>query len=174
MAAKVCLRIKKCQVAATAAELGAEKVRKAKWLSVVAGETDPIVTSVLSRFKADEAKADFTGELDADDAAAVTRAIVGHRQFQQVGAPFRWGYCFSCGIDHKDNKGKLKHRLCRQCEKGRNTDIGNLITHGRKVTSVANPMIYPGVVNTLSRHPRLKEGVQSVASERNFRWPRRA
>jgi len=174
VAAKACMRLWSVQVAPTAAELPAEQARKAGWLNVIAKEKEPVVTSVLSRFKADEAKEDYPGRVHPDDAVAVARAIVDRGRYQQVGAPFLWGYCYSCGCSIKDAKGQLKHRLCRQCERGGNTELGQLVQAGRKVTSVANPHVYAGVVNTLSRHPRLKPGVQSVASERNFRWPHQA
>lgn len=100
------------------------------------------------------------------------------RQIKEAGVPqdrgyvcgrgYDWGYCYSCGTMPK-GQPKLKGRLCVSCRKS-NTRVGRLVADGHHVASVANPIVYPGVVNTESRHPPLKEGVKTFISEANFRF----
>lgn len=169
--AKVCFNRNDVKVGPAAKELPAVALHKAEWLVEVSKSQDPVQTGILNRLKADEAAAGYPGTVRAEDAAAVTSQIAKRHHYRQVGAPFLWGYCYSCGAGLP---GQMKHRLCKECERGRNTELAELVARGEKVTSLANPMIYPGVVTTESHHPRLKPGVESVASERNFRFPRRA
>lgn len=171
LSAKMSPRWRCVQNAPTASQMTAEAARKAQWLQVVNEAKEPAMINILQRLKADEAAKGYPGDVDPHDAVAVATQMADRLSYQQVGAPFLWGYCFSCG---EGLPNKMKHRLCKECDRGRNTPLAQLVADGRRVTSVANPIVYPGVVNTLSRHPRLKAGVQSIASDKNFRWPRRA
>lgn len=63
---------------------------------------------------------------------------------------------------------KMKGRVCKECT-AHNSPLGRLVAEGLPVASVANPIVYPGVVNTESRHPPLKVGTQTFASPKNFR-----
>jgi len=169
--ARCSIRWADVQVAPTALDLAEESARKAAWLIVVAKESDPIMLSVLNRLKADEAAKGYPGDVSPHDAVAVARQMVGRHEYQQVGAPFRWGYCYGCG---SPLPGKMVHRLCKGCTRGPNSELGAQVAAGRRVTGLANPIVYPGVVRTQSHHPRLKDGVASVASERCFRWSPRS
>lgn len=172
LAAKVTVSVS-ARVAPTPDALPDVSRRKAQWQQVLAMEKDAVRLSMLSRMRGDEAAKGFTGEVEPHDAVRIVAEMQrsGEGAYTSVGAPFQWGYCFSCG---RSLPGSMKFRLCKECAQYGNTDLGKLVATGEKVTSLANPILYPGVVNTRSQHPPLKRGVETRATQRNFRCAPRA
>lgn len=161
---------KEAKVHPRAAELGRETRRKAEWAVTCLTNTDPVETAVLTRMRGDEAMDGYKGA-DAESSADLVRVLASrYRSAGNVSGPYAWGACYSCG---SALQGKAKQRICRACVR-HNSVLGRMVAEGCKVTSDACPIRYPGVVWTRSRHPPLKAGVQTVATERNFHIPRRA
>jgi hypothetical protein len=79
------------------------------------------------------------------------------------GKPFDWGYCYSCGSNQR--RPRLPGRLCRECRNA--TPAARAAAIGMHVTSVGKH-VYPGVVETLSQHPPLKRGKETLATSQCF------
>lgn len=157
------------RVTAPAIQLSDESRAKAEWAAVTLSNAHPLETAILTRMRADQAAERWRGPQATEAAALVNVLCQRYRCAPNVSGPYGWGYCFSCG---SPAQGKLNQRICRECQ-GKNTMLGRMVAEGCKVTSNAVPVRYPGVVHTRSRHPPLKSGVETVATERNFRTPRR-
>lgn len=78
------------------------------------------------------------------------------------GKPFQWGYCYSCGKQLPAKR--MPGRLCG-CSP---TPSARSIAQGDHVCRVGG-IVYPGVVETVSQHPPLKEGKATFASSECFR-----
>lgn len=155
-------------VHAPAEKLGDESLKKAKWGVVCLTNKDPVETALLTRMRGDEARDGYKGA-DPESAADLVRVLAKHyRGAGNVAGPYGWGGCYSCG---KALSGKVRQRIC--CNK-QNTTLARMIAEGCKVTSVAAPVRYPGVVWTKTRHPPLKPGTNSTATGENFPTPHRA
>lgn len=140
---------------------------KALWQLACLTNDDPVETAILSRMRADEAQQDYKGA-DAESSADLVRVLASrYRTAGNVSGPYGWGGCYSCGTPLV---GKMRQRICKSCTK-RNTGLGKLVAEGCKVTSLSVPRRYPGVVWTRSRHPPLKSGVETVATEACFHMP---
>jgi len=87
--------------------------------------------------------------------------------FPFFGAPLLWGWCFSCG---GSSSARMPQRMCTACHSSR---CGNPIVRnaaaGHPVASPTNPLVYEGVINTPSRHPPLKKGVETVATRKTVK-----
>jgi len=71
--------------------------------------------------------------------------------------------CFSCG---GSSSSRMPGRLCVACHSTREGDpLVKAIREGKHVCSWAVPVRYPGVVNTVSRHPPLKTGTETWATK---------
>jgi len=79
------------------------------------------------------------------------------------GKPFSWGYCYSCG---RSLPGNMPGRLCG-CGQ---TPAAINVAEGHHVAKFGVPC-YPGVVETKSRHPPLKDGKETRATPAVFREP---
>lgn len=80
------------------------------------------------------------------------------------GKPYPWGaYCYSCD---RQLPGTFPGRLCGRCVEPASAA---LIRDGHHVTSIGDPVVYPGVVTTESRHPPMKAGKETVATPQCFR-----
>lgn len=159
------------RVHAPADSMTEEGLVKAKWAVVCGAETDPGVTSILSRARGDAAMAGYKGSTDPESVADLARILTSrYRSAGNVAGPYKWGHCYSCGA--MLSKGANAQRICRECRQ-RNSLLGRMIAEGCKVTSDSAPLRYPGVVWTKSRHPPLKPGVVTVATGENFHMPRR-
>lgn len=138
-----------------------------RWVFNMHTVKDTVEIAALAQVKNRAAAQGYSAESDQPDEAA--EWVRRHRQLYPssdgVGGPYKWGYCFSCG---KQLPGTFKHRLCSECTKGQNSGLGRMVADGLQVTSHANPIVYPGVVNTNSRHPMLKKAY-SFATDQNFR-----
>lgn len=78
------------------------------------------------------------------------------------GKPFPWGYCYSCG---KSLPGRFPGRLCG-CSQ---TPAALVAAAGLHVTPLGG-IVYPGVVQTMTRHPPLKQK-KTLATSQCFREP---
>lgn len=139
---------------------------KAQWTIVQDAAADPLTVSILAQARTIAAAGEYN-----DDAYITARGllseIAGSRGMRFVGGkPFEWGYCFSCGLDLP---GRFPGRLCKRCCEGTNTKVGRLVADGLEVCTLTTPIVYTGVVNTTSRHPPLKLGVRTRATEAVFR-----
>lgn len=153
-------------VQAPAEILDRKTLSKALWQAERLSAKDGLQTALITRMATDAAQQQWDGA-DAESAAAMVRMISQHYgPISGVSGPYAWGYCFSCGSPLSGKK--MKQRIC--C-KGQNTQLANAVREGCKVTSPACPVAYPGVVWTRSRHPGLKPGVETVATDANFRIP---
>jgi hypothetical protein len=148
-------------------KLSDEGKSAAKWMMQVNTTAKPIAIASISQFRNRAAAKNYSAEADQpDEAGAWVEYMTGlYPEAKGVGGPYKWGYCFSCG---KQLPGTFKHRLCKECNKGKNSDLGRIVAEGLHVTSASNPIVYPGVVNTVSRHPQLKP-TSSFATPQNFR-----
>jgi hypothetical protein len=144
-----------------------ESKQSALWAMVVNTTKEPIEIAALSRFRNSAAAQGYGKEaVKADDASNWVRERRRHYPaLEGVGGRFQWGYCYSCG---KELPGTFKSRLCHHCGQRKNSSLGRMVADGLKVTSAASRVVYPGVVNTTSRHPPLKEA-ESFATDQNFR-----
>lgn len=103
-----------------------------------------------------------------EEVSARTRLIQGDAHKYTCGrSDYPWGYCYSCGRPAK-GAGRLEGRVCKECSRG-NSAVGRLVAEGKTVASISHPIVYPGVVNTVSQHPPLKPGTKTFASSSNFR-----
>jgi hypothetical protein len=139
---------------------------RAEWLMAVNTATDPHCNVVLGKMRHDIAEEDFgPGTETAHDA---TEWVAQLRKVwpsnPTVMGPYIWGYCYSCG---KPPPGKFRGRLCEQCAKGTNLELGEMVASGHRVTSHAAPVVYPGVVHTKTETPKLKQ-VATSATPENF------
>lgn len=156
------------RVQAAMAAVEDEVRRKALWQVVCLTNDNPTETAILNRMRGDAAQNEYEGA-DAESCADLARVLASrYRSAGNVSGPFAWGHCYSCG--GALTKGKMRQRIC--CP-GQNSDLAKMVAEGCKITSHSAPVRYPGVVWTKSRHPPLKSGVQTVATLRNFRTPRR-
>lgn len=138
-----------------------------KWCVRTQTMRNPLEIAAMTRLRQVAAAKDYKDCTDADRAAAFVNAVTAsHPQLESVAGPFAWGYCYSCG---KQLPGRFKQRLCEGCQKRKNTGLGELVSRGEHVCSTTQPVVYPGVVNTPTRHPPLKEGVKTRADESVFR-----
>lgn len=154
---------------APAEQLQAKSRTKALWQAVCLENRDATETAILTRMRADAAENEYKST-DAESSADLVRVLVSrYRSVGDVSGAFSWGNCYSCGGPLKP--GQNKQRIC--CP-GVNSQLAVLVADGCKVTSHAAPIRYPGVVWTKARHPPLKPGVETVATEANFRTPRRS
>lgn len=78
------------------------------------------------------------------------------------GVQFDWGYCYSCG---GPRQGRLPGRICKGCRNA--TPAAKTLAAGQHVCAVGR-LIYPGVVQTHSQHPDLKEGKETLATSQCF------
>lgn len=76
------------------------------------------------------------------------------------GAPFEWGDCYSCG--KRFPSSRMPGRLCGCC-----LPVARDVANGDRVAAIGR-VVYPGVVQTTTRHPPLKEGKRTVACAANF------
>lgn len=137
-------------------------VNRSKWMIASLVETDPIRCALINRQRLSEAKHGF--EDDPEEKLILLKQLA--EKFPKtkpcLGA-FRWGFCFSCGVELPSKK-KFPSRLCRACLSG-NSTLGKVIEGGDKVCSAAQRVRYPGVVWTTTKHPALKDGVKTTASD---------
>lgn len=139
----------------------------AKWTLAVHTQSNPTGVAMLNRMKQTEAENKFDGKVQAEDATRWVNALLrSHPSAQGVAGRYAWGYCFSCG---KSEPGKYKQKLCKECQAGKNSQLADMVAEGHSVCSRAVPIVYPGVVNTVSRHPGLKLNTETIASGSNFR-----
>lgn len=139
---------------------------RAEWLMAVNTAKDPLCITVLGKMRHDIADEDYgPGTESAHDA---TEWVANLRKVwpsnPTVMGPYKWGYCYSCG---KAPPGKFKGRLCEQCAKGTNLELGEVVASGQRITSLANPVAYPGVIHTKTETPKLKQ-VATNATPENF------
>lgn len=80
------------------------------------------------------------------------------------GHPFEWGYCYSCGANLPGKR--MPGRLCG-CDP---TPAARICSQGGRIAKLGG-VTYPGVVTTMSQHPPLKEGKQTLATSQVFRGP---
>jgi len=135
---------------------------KARCTAMRLTRSDPVETALVTRWMGDWAASGYNVKGDPDDVATVASAVA--RQYRSVGSVcggYGWGLCYSCG-------GQLTGKS-RICCRGVNSPLAKMIAAGEKVTSMANRFLYPGVVWCTSQHPPLKAGVETVATDLNFR-----
>nr|WPR18208.1 MAG: hypothetical protein [Chemarfal virus 155] len=150
-----------------APEVAPEERAMVEWTLTVQSERDPLTLAALSRLRQNAASKKFEDTTRAQDARDFVKQLrAGFPQVESVAGAFAWGYCYSCG---KQLPGKFSKRLCGPCGARRNQPLGGLVAEGYKVCSDACPVAYPGVVNTPTRHPPLKPGVETAATEAVFR-----
>lgn len=138
----------------------------AKWTREIHATACPTQVSILNQMKQAAAEVDFDPSLSAEDAGRWVRtAMQDYQPCAGVAGRYAWGYCYSCG---KELPGKFKQRLCKLCESGHNSPLARAVAAGERVCSASNPVVYPGVVNTPTRHPGLKAGTATIASSANF------
>lgn len=155
------------RVQAAVKGLDATSRAKALWQVVCLSNENATETAILNRMRGDEAKNEYKG-VDAESSADLVRVLASrYRSAGNVAGPYAWGHCYSCG---GPLQGKMKQRIC--CP-GKNGQLARYVAEGLKVTSHAEPVRYPGVVHTRSRHPPLKDGVETIATKANFHMPRR-
>lgn len=147
-------------------KVGGKTLQKALWTAVIHREPDPLKLAQLQRMRQDAATAGYTEDeaqacLDAVNQLALT--------FPEAGVVAGIPECFSCG---QGGPGSYKGKLCKACQKGRNSHVGEMVAEGLSVAGPGCKVVYPGVVNTRSRHPPLKAGVESFATERSFQLSR--
>jgi hypothetical protein len=82
---------------------------------------------------------------------------------RQVAGRYGWGYCYSCGAERP---GRFRGRMCPSCTFKKPAGLAYLVSEGMEVCSDVAPVVYPGVVNTSTRHPPLKSGVMTTATEK--------
>lgn len=135
---------------------------KARCTAMRLTRTDPVETALATRWMGDWAASGYDVSGDPDDVATVALAVARqYRSVGSVGGGYGWGLCYSCG-------GQLTGKS-RICCRGVNSPLAVMIAAGEKVTSMANRILYPGVVWNTSQHPPLKAGVETVATNLNFR-----
>lgn len=142
-------------------EVEKSELFKARCTAMRLTRSDPIETAVATRWMGDWAAQGYDVRGDPDDVATLASAVA--RQYSSVGSVgggYGWGLCYSCG-------GKLTGKS-RICCRGQNSSLAKMIAAGEKVTSMANRILYPGVVWCVSKHPPLKAGVETVATALNF------
>jgi hypothetical protein len=135
---------------------------KARCTAMRLTRSDPVETALATRWMGDWAASGYDVTGDPDDVATVASAVARqYRTVGSVGGGYGWGLCYSCG-------GQLtgKSRIC--CH-GVNSPLAKMIAAGEKVTSLANRLLYPGVVWCTSQHPPLKASAETIATDRNFR-----
>lgn len=152
-------------IVGTPPNLKDEVVSKAKWQVAAATATTPITTAVLSRMRMDAAKDGY--EDDADHAVRFAEQLEkAFPKVSQVVAGNSWdGRCFSC---RKPLPGRFPCNMCKMCNRGANSELATMVAEGMHVCSPAAPIVYPGVVNTRTRHPPLKPGTDTLATDGNF------
>lgn len=143
-------------------KLPAESKSKAEWIASVHSEADPLKLAIKQRLRQDAA-ADGYKTLSAVDADRFTSLLARKYPAAQVVAGIPG--CFSCG---QGGKEKRCGRLCKSCAAGANSQLGKMVADGHQVSGPSNRIVYPGVVNTTSRHPPLKTGVLTLATGSNF------
>jgi hypothetical protein len=154
---------------ATSGEVDVEEEAKqaAMWSIVLNTTKDPVSVAALNRFRNSAASQGYgkgaVKAVDARDWVKQTRQMFP--DVDGVGGRFQWGYCYSCG---KELPGTFKNRMCKDCGQRKNSILGRMVAEGSQVGSPAMPVVYPGVVNTVTRHPPLKV-VESFATDQNFR-----
>lgn len=135
---------------------------KAEWIATVHSEKEPLPLAIKQRLRQDAAAENYSGLRMAEADVFVKALAKNFPSAQQVaGIP----KCYSCG---HNEKGKYDGRLCKSCASGVNSQLGKLVADGHMVCGPANRVVYPGVVNTPSRHPPLKKGTQTLATGSNF------
>lgn len=137
-------------------------VNRSKWMIASLVEKDPVRCALINRQRLSEAKHGF--ESDPEEKLILLKQLA--EKFPKTKpclGVFRWGFCFSCGIELPSKK-KFPSRLCRACLSG-NSTLGKVVENGDKVCSAATRVRYPGVVWTTTKHPPLKDGVKTVASD---------
>ncbi len=152
----------------TTDRLPSDEERIVHWTFAVQSEKDPRRVAALQRLRQKAAAGEYAANTTTPAAAKqfVSAVSACYPQLESVAGPFGWGYCYSCG---KTLPGRFKQRLCEKCHKRNNTGVGGLVANGDKVCSPANPVVYPGVVNTPTRHPPLKPGTETSAGDSVFR-----
>lgn len=147
-------------------DVSTELRTKAKWLAVARTEKSALKTALLSRGQQDSAK-DWAKAGDADDFKRYIDSLAStFPDISEVKGGYKWGDCYSCG---KQFPGKFEGRICSNCHERNATQAGELVAEGVKICGLAVPIRYPGVVNTKTRHPPLKKGTDTFATEANFR-----
>lgn len=150
----------------TSSVAAGKMVNRSKWMIASLMEKDPVRCALINRQRLSEAKHGF--EDDPEEKLILLKQLA--EKFPKtkpcLGA-FRWGFCFSCGIELPSKK-KFPSRLCRACLSG-NSTLGKVVEVGDKVCSAATRVQYPGVVWTTSKHPDLKNGVKTVASDESLK-----
>lgn len=150
--------------------VSSESLLKAQWVAVKAAARTPLATAVVAKLAMINAADVEAG--DSPEAAlklAQELSALYPSASDQVAGRFAWGYCYSCGCE-LPQKVRLQGRICRSCSKRPAMGVARLIADGLPVASPSCPTVYPGVVNTPSRHPPLKPGVKTWAEEGvNFR-----
>lgn len=95
------------------------------------------------------------------------RTGVVAQAFPLFGGPLSWGWCFSCG---GCSSARMAHKMCTACHSSRS---GNPVVRnaaaGQPVASSTQPLVYEGVINTPSRHPPLKKGVETIATRKTVK-----
>lgn len=141
-------------------------VQKAIWTAVIHSETDSVKLAQLQRMRQDAATSGYEKDKPHECKALVDQIA---RTFPQAKMVAGIPECFSCGLN---TPGTYKGKLCKACAKGRNSSLGNLVAEGLTVAGPGCKVVYPGVVNTRSRHPPLKAGVETLATGQNFQLSR--
>lgn len=153
-----------------APELPVVAKTKANWQGVTLTAKEPLPIAMLSLMRQNCAAANYDEEEcpAPRDAERFVRSLA--KSFATpvgVGGRYAWGYCYSCGASLP---GTFKQRLCKSsCAKRVNTSLGNMVAEGLQVCNPVAPIVYPGVVWTKSRHPPLKDGSKTLATEQCFR-----
>ncbi len=142
-----------------------EEVSKVQWQTAASTSTTPITTALLSRMRMDQARGGYKGS--ADHGIRLARALEqAFPRVNQVVSANSWnGRCYSCRVPLP---GRFPCNMCRDCNGGRNSALGGMVAEGLHVCNPANPVVYPGVVNTRTRHPPLKPGTETHAHGGNF------
>ena len=145
-----------------------EDSRAMRWCARGGALEDPAHIAMYGKLRMRAAE-NLKGSIDPDDAVRVVSSLPRVKLHDAtVEGPFRWGgYCYSCASP-LPVKGKLTGRICKSCT-AKNGNIARLVADGLEVASEACPAVYPGVVWTRTRHPALKEGIETVADSKNFR-----
>lgn len=152
----------RAQVEPAIGDVDSGEVFKARCTAMRLTRTDPVETALATRWMGDWAASGYDVTGDPDDVATIASAVARqYRSVGSVGGGYGWGKCYSCG-------GQLTGKS-RICCRGVNSPLARMIAAGEKVTSLAIRVLYPGVVWCRSQHPPLKAGVETNATDQNFR-----
>lgn len=121
-------------------------------------ESDPQNIALIARARS-AALADPRAPDPIQSCAALRAMRRNYQSLPQVGGPFAWGFCYSCGAARP---GKFRSRVCPTCART-NTAFGNMIALGESVCSQNSRVVYPGVVHKPRQTVPLKDAAETVA-----------